>query len=94
MPKLTPQQQYAIEQVAATMAIEDMPLTERAYKYLVQQVKKQQIRSRRKSKRSTQMDNTGLEAVFQKCIMISLKHCNYISDSIHSLRWMLSFFIC
>lgn len=37
MPKLTPQQQYAIDQVAATMAIEDMPLTVDAYKYLVQQ---------------------------------------------------------
>lgn len=37
MPKLTPQQQYAIDQVAATMAIEDMLLTENAYKYLVQQ---------------------------------------------------------
>lgn len=37
MPKLTPQQQYAIDQVAATMAIEDMPLTESAYKHLVQQ---------------------------------------------------------
>ena len=37
MPKLTSQQQYNIEQVAATMAIEDMPLTERAYKHLVQQ---------------------------------------------------------
>lgn len=36
MPKLTPQQQYNIDQVAATMAIEDMPLTERAYKHLVQ----------------------------------------------------------
>ncbi len=37
MPKLTPQQQHNIDQVAATMAIEDMPLTERAYKHLVQQ---------------------------------------------------------
>ena len=37
MPKLTPQQQHNIDQVAATMAIEDMTLTERAYKHLVQQ---------------------------------------------------------
>jgi len=37
MPKLTPQQQHNIDHVAATMAIEDMPLTERAYKHLVQQ---------------------------------------------------------
>lgn len=37
MPKLTPQQQYNIDQVAATMAIEDMPLNEKAYNYLVQQ---------------------------------------------------------
>ena len=37
MPKLTSQQQYNIEQVAATMAIEDMPLNEKAYNYLVQQ---------------------------------------------------------
>lgn len=36
MPKLTPQQQYNIDQVAATMAIGDMPLTERAYNNLVQ----------------------------------------------------------
>lgn len=37
MPKLTPQQQHNIDQVAATMAIEDMPLNEKAYNYLVQQ---------------------------------------------------------
>ena len=37
MPKLTSQQQYNIDQVAATMAIEDMPLNEKAYNYLVQQ---------------------------------------------------------
>lgn len=37
------------------------------------------------------MNNASLEAIFQKRTMISLKHCNY-SDSIHSLRWMLSFF--
>lgn len=36
MPKLTPQQQYNIGQVAATMAIEDMPLNEKAYNHLVQ----------------------------------------------------------
>ncbi len=36
MPKLTPQQQYNIDQVAATMAIEDMPLNEKTYNYLVQ----------------------------------------------------------
>lgn len=28
---LTPEQQYMIDQVAATMAIEDMPLTPQAY---------------------------------------------------------------
>lgn len=37
MPKLTSQQQYNIDQVAATMAIKDMPLNEKAYNYLVQQ---------------------------------------------------------
>lgn len=37
MPKLTPQQQHNIDQVAATMAIKDMPLNEKAYNYLVQQ---------------------------------------------------------
>lgn len=36
MPELTPQQQYDINQVAATMAIEDMPLDERTYNYLVE----------------------------------------------------------
>ena len=36
MPKLTPQQQYDINQVAATMSIEDMPLDEKTYIYLVQ----------------------------------------------------------
>ena len=36
MPELTPQQQYDIAQIAATMSIEDMPLTEKAYNYLVQ----------------------------------------------------------
>lgn len=36
MSKLTPQQQYDIAQVAATMSIEDMPLNEKAYNYLVQ----------------------------------------------------------
>lgn len=36
MPELTPQQQYAIDQVAATMELEDMPLNEKTYDYLVQ----------------------------------------------------------
>lgn len=36
MPELTPQQQYDINQVAATMSIEDMPLDEKTYNYLVQ----------------------------------------------------------
>ena len=36
MPKLTPQQQHNIDQVAATMAIEDMPLNEKTYSYLAQ----------------------------------------------------------
>lgn len=36
MPELTPKQQYDIDQVAATMELEDMPLTEKAYNYLVQ----------------------------------------------------------
>lgn len=36
MSKLTPQQQYDIAQVAATMAIENMPLDEKTYNYLVQ----------------------------------------------------------
>lgn len=36
MPELTPQQQYDIDQIAATMAIEDMPLNEKKYSYLVQ----------------------------------------------------------
>lgn len=36
MSKLSPQQQYNIDQVAATMAIEDMPLNEKTYHYLVQ----------------------------------------------------------
>jgi len=35
MPELAPQQQYNINQVAATMAIETMPLTEKAYNNLV-----------------------------------------------------------
>ena len=36
MPELTPQQQYDINQVAATMELEDMPLDEKTYDYLVQ----------------------------------------------------------
>lgn len=36
MTSLTPQQQYHIEQVAATMAIEDMPLDTQAYRCLEQ----------------------------------------------------------
>ncbi len=36
MSKLSPQQQYNIDQVAATMAIEDMPLDKKTYNYLVQ----------------------------------------------------------
>lgn len=36
MPELTPQQQYDIAQVAATMAIENMPLDEKTYSYLVE----------------------------------------------------------
>lgn len=36
MSELTPQQQYDINQVAATMAIENMPLNEKTYNYLVQ----------------------------------------------------------
>ena len=32
--ELTPEQQYMIEQVAATMAIENMPLTEQCYENL------------------------------------------------------------
>lgn len=36
MPELTPKQQYDINQVAATMSIEDMPLNEKTYNYLVQ----------------------------------------------------------
>lgn len=36
MSELTPQQQYDINQVAATMSIEDMPITEKAYHHLVQ----------------------------------------------------------
>lgn len=36
MPELTPQQQYDINQVAATMELEDMPLDEKNYNYLVQ----------------------------------------------------------
>lgn len=35
MQKLTPEQQFMIDQVAATMAIEDMPLTDQAYKNLI-----------------------------------------------------------
>lgn len=38
MPELTPQQQYDIDQIAATMAIEDMPLDEKTYNYLAQLV--------------------------------------------------------
>ena len=33
---LTPQQQYDIDQIAATMGLEDMPLNEKPYRYLVQ----------------------------------------------------------
>lgn len=36
MPELTPQQQYDINQVAATMELENMPLDEKTYNYLVQ----------------------------------------------------------
>ena len=36
MPKLTPRQQFMVDQVAATMEIENMPLTERAYNNLVE----------------------------------------------------------
>ena len=36
MPELTPKQQYDIDQVAATMELEDMPLDEKTYNYLVQ----------------------------------------------------------
>lgn len=36
MSGLTPQQQYDIDQVAATMGLEDMPLNEKTYCYLVQ----------------------------------------------------------
>lgn len=36
MPELTSQQQYDIAQVAATMELEDMPLDEKTYNYLVQ----------------------------------------------------------
>lgn len=35
MPELTPKQQYDINQVAATMELEDMPLNEKTYNYLV-----------------------------------------------------------
>lgn len=35
MPELTPQQQYDIAQVAATMELEDMQLDEKTYNYLV-----------------------------------------------------------
>ena len=35
MPELTPQQKYDINQVAATMAIENMPLDKKTYNYLV-----------------------------------------------------------
>lgn len=34
--KLTPQQQYEISQVKATMEIENMPLTKQAYKNLTE----------------------------------------------------------
>lgn len=36
MSELTPQQQYNIAQVAATMQLENMPLDEKTYNYLVQ----------------------------------------------------------
>ena len=36
MSGLTPQQQYDIDQVAATIGLEDMPLNEKTYRYLVQ----------------------------------------------------------
>ncbi len=36
MSGLTPQQQYDIDQIAATMGLEDMPLDEKTYNYLVQ----------------------------------------------------------
>jgi|GEM_PF-3955042 len=36
MSGLTPQQQYDIDQIAATMGLEDMPLNEKTYRYLVQ----------------------------------------------------------
>lgn len=36
MSELTPQQQYDIAQVAATMQLENMPLDEKTYNYLVQ----------------------------------------------------------
>lgn len=36
MSELTPQQQYDIAQVAATMELEAMPLDEKTYNYLVQ----------------------------------------------------------
>lgn len=36
MSGLTPQQQYDIDQVAATMGLEDMPLNEKTCRYLVQ----------------------------------------------------------
>lgn len=36
MPELTPKQQYDIAQVAATMQLENMPLNEKVYNYLVQ----------------------------------------------------------
>ncbi len=36
MPELTLQQQYDIDQIAVTMAIEDMPLNEKTYSYLAQ----------------------------------------------------------
>ena len=35
MQKLTPEQQFMIDQVAATMAIEDMPLTDQARQNLI-----------------------------------------------------------
>lgn len=36
MSRLTPQQQYDIDQIAATMGLEDMTLNEKTYRYLVQ----------------------------------------------------------
>lgn len=35
MQKLTPKQQFMVDQVAATMAVEDMPLTDQAHQNLI-----------------------------------------------------------